>query len=177
MKRSILSIATLILYIGFFYGCDSFQASKRATKSETKQANKEYRTIIDWLECEECVDGELNAVIKLGERAVPSLVAYLNEGPSQANRELFRRHLITTYQKLNEYKKTHPEAKVAMSEKEYVKTYMDNYVALYQTRAAKALAAIGGPTAQEALKKALRAPMRDDVKIAVKDSLSKLSGR
>lgn len=100
-------------------------------------------TLVDWLECGDCKDGELEAVVELGEDAVPSLEASLELGPSPASRELLRRHLLATYQQLVEHQQEHPEAEVTMSEEEYVDTYLGNYVALYQSRAAEALAAIG----------------------------------
>ena len=77
----------------------------------------------------------------MGQVAVPSLVATLREGPSQANLELLRRNLTTTYRRLKEYEQTHPEAKISGSEAEYVKSYTDNYIARYQSRAATALGA------------------------------------
>lgn len=132
------------------------------------------RTIVAWLECEECTEGQLEAVVKLGAAAVPSLAASLREGPSQANREVLRRNLAATYRELKEYERTHPEAKVTLSEEEYVRTYMENYVALHQTRSAKALGAIGGPEARRALEEASRAQLRDDVKNAVQASLDKM---
>lgn len=57
---------------------------------------------------------------------------------------------------------------------DHVKTYMDNYVALYQVRAATALGTIGGPEAKSALEEASLKPLREDVNKAVKASLEKM---
>ena len=58
-----------------------------------------------------------------------------------------------------------------------MKTYMDNYVALYQIRAAKALAVIGGADAKKALAEALREQYRKDVMGIVRASLQMLKSR
>ncbi len=139
-----------------------------------EQATKVRRTIVHYLECEECEHGELEAVVKLGPVAVLTLAATLHEGPSQSSLEKHRRHLTAAYRKLKEYEQTHPEAVVPGTEQQFVTTYMDNYVAQYQGRAARALAAIGGAEAKRALEEASRMPLRSDVKAVVKLSLEKI---
>ncbi len=141
------------------------------TPEEQEQAR---HVIFAWLECEECEQGELEAVTELGEVAVPSLAASLRQGPSPASREKLRRHLIDTYQKLIEYGQTHPEARIDMTEEQYVRTYMDNYVALYRVRSATALGAIGGRDARRALEEASGAEIRDDVRAAVSEAMAQL---
>lgn len=175
MKCSVLPIAILIFCLAAMGSPKPIEQEKPMKREKPtltpQQAAEARRTIVTWLECEECTEGELEAVVKLGPVVVPSLVAILREGPSRASRESLRRHLISTYEKLKQYERTHPEAKVPMSEEEYVKTYMDNYMALYQIRAAKALAAVRGPAAKQALKEALRKPLRDDVKAVVREAI------
>jgi len=122
------------------------------------------RAIVEWLECEECRAGELEAVVRLEQAAVPSLVAALREGPPPVRREAQRRHLIATYQRL----------KLTMSEDDYVRRYAENYEALYRIRAADALAAIGGPTARQALEAAAAQPYREDVTRAVRAAQARL---
>lgn len=150
-----LSIAILVFSLLACLGQNPTAGEKPATSEQTAEVR---RIIVTWLECEECTAGELEAVVKLGTVAVPALAEVLHGGPSQASRELLRRHLITTYRELKKYETTHPEAKVAMSEEEYVKTYSDSHIALYQVRAAMALGAIGGPDAKRALGEALETP-------------------
>jgi hypothetical protein len=60
------------------------------------------------------------------------------------------------------------------SEEKFVKTYMDNHVALHRARAAIALGAIGGAEARRALEEASLMPLRRDVQAAVKASLEKI---
>jgi hypothetical protein len=113
----------------------------------------------------------MEAVVKLGGVAVPSLAASLEKGPAPASLELVRRQLIANYKELTEYAKTHPEVKISMSMDTYVNTYLDNYIALYRIRSAMGLGAIGGSEARKALEQALEADYRDDVRAAVKESL------
>lgn len=106
---------------------------------------------------------------------MPPLAATLHQGPSQANLEILRRQLTASYRELKEYERTHPEVKVPGSEEKFVKTYMDNSVALYQVRAALALGAIGGPNARRALEEASRKTLRKDVQETIKASLAKMN--
>jgi hypothetical protein len=136
------------------------------------QATEARRTLVAWFECEECSNGELEAVVKLGQLAVPNLAAALRGGPSPASREKLRRHLLTTYQDLLRYQKTHPESKLPISEADYVKTYTENYIAQYQIRSAIALGSIGVPEARRVLEEASKVHVRADVK-AVLEGISK----
>ena len=138
-----------------------------------EEATSARRHIVSWLECEECENGELQAVVKLGQTAVPTLAATLREGPSPAARETLRLHLVDTYAKLKE-QSSRPESKVDMSEAEYVKTYTDNYDALYRVRSAQALAAIGGPEALRALDAAKNYELREDAREVVNQALEKI---
>lgn len=139
-----------------------------------QQATQNRHKIVDYMECEECDDGELEAVVKIGAMAIPTLAATLREGPSPTQIEMYRRHLTTTYRALKAYELTHPTVAVPGTEEQYVNTYLDNYVALYRIRAATALGNIGGLDARRALEEASLAPLRDDVRTVVKASLDKL---
>jgi HEAT repeat protein len=122
--------------------------------------------IVAWLECDECSEGELAAVVKLGQAAVPSLAASLRDGPSPARREQLRRHLEESHARLKDRSRT--------SAAVYVPRYTENLVALYRVRAARALSAIGGPVARQALEDALGQPYRDDVRQSIKAALTRL---
>ena len=139
-----------------------------------EQAAQARRTIVTYLECEECEVDQVEAVIKLGQVAVPTLVATLRDGPPRTNLEVYRRHLTARYRELKEYEKTHPQVKVPGSEGEYVESYIDNYVAMYRVRAATALGSIGGAEAKQALEEASRMNFRKNVSEAVKASLDKI---
>lgn len=126
------------------------------------------RAIVNLLECEECTEGELESVIQLGEIVVPVLAEYLQKGPSPSSLALQKERLIKTYGELKKYVKTQ-ELTFEISKEDYVKTYADNYIAIYQIRAAQALYVIGGPDAKTALREALELPLRDDVKAVLKN--------
>jgi hypothetical protein len=163
---------------GLLAGGISPAGSERAVAQVSpEQAGQARRTIVQWLECQECGEKELEAVRRLGQTAVPTLTAALQRGPSPGNLELLRRHLTESYRQLKQYERTHPEAKVMGSEKEYVATYTGNYIAQYQTRAATALGAIGGPEAEKALEEAQKSKLRDDVALVVSTALKQARGR
>ncbi len=126
--------------------------------------------ILRWLECEECHSGELKAVTGLGPVAIPSLIASLQQGPSQAKRELMRRRLTSAYNSLD------PTYKVA-SERDYIEHYQGKYFASYQIRAARALACIGGEEAAQSLKDVLQTPLNRGVAKAVENALVQLNKR
>src|SRR5687767_11119088 len=90
-----------------------------AAQTLTPVQKADVRRIIEaWLECEECTEGQLNAVVRLGQVAVPTLSATLSGGPSVAKRSELGQHLLETYRKLKEYERKHPEARVSMTEDE-----------------------------------------------------------
>src|SRR5262245_10566569 len=120
------------------------------------------RTIARWLECEECSDGELNAVVSLAQKAVPTLAATLRSGPSLASRQQRQLHLEQTYDQLRAQGLATNYSKPA-----YVQAYLANYEALYRIRSAQALGAIGGAQAKQALQTALGTHLQPDVQRAV----------
>jgi|SRR2546428_1818013 len=184
MRPFLSSIIALLLSLGVYGDGRGTQAAEQSTAAppaagpqkpvlSPAAAAEARRIIVAWLECEECISEELDAVKNLGSVAIPSLAASLREGPSPASRESLRRHLLETYEELKAYEETHPKQKVAQSKMEFVNTYMENYVAQYQIRAAQALAAIGGPEAQKGLSDALKVTLSDDVRIVVREALGR----
>ncbi|HXN50950.1 MAG TPA: hypothetical protein VN943_03360 [Candidatus Acidoferrum sp.] len=153
------------------------QAGAPRAPAENSKLSQMHRSIDAWIECDDCNESQQNAVFKAGQAAVPVLVQYLREGPSPEKRELVRRQLVSAYHDLKEYEKRHPQATVPLSEEEYVRTYLDNYSARYQIRAAAALAAIGGTEARSAVEAVLRNPLRDDVKAALASALQRMRSR
>ena len=179
MVGIVVKIVILVLSLSLF-GCkwNTLQLKTQGQVSITaEQSTEARRALAEYLECEECNSGELEALVKFGQWVVPSLAATLRDGPAPAMRELYRRQLIATYQDLKKYEASHPEARVPMREEEYVKTYLDNQDALHRIRAATALATIGGDEARKSLELAQQAPYRDDVKATVKASLEKIKKR
>ena len=142
--------------------------------------------LLAWLECEECEAGELDAVVRLGEAAVPDLGTTLEKGPPPASQEGLRRHLIDSYAEMRKYKQRYCKApepsaddcKLAVSQKEYETMYLDNYDAQYKIRSARALGAIGGPEARKFLEEAVRrSEAREDVRDAIAAALKQTTER
>lgn len=147
---------------------------KKGPSVTPEQSAQVRQTVVNYLECDECENGELESIVKLGGITVTGLAATLHEGPSLAKREVIRRGLIRNYRKLKEYEQTHPTVKVPGTEEQYVKTYLNDYVAGYQVKAAFALAAVGGAQAKQALEDASRKQLRTDVQAAITKSLEKM---
>ena len=170
MIRKILLLAIAVIQITLL-GCEPKEVTPEITPERAKIIR---RTIVAWLECEECEGGELEAVVKLGKSALPALISTLEGGASPAKIEVFKVGLTNNYRNLQEYAKTHPEAMITMNEEQYVKTYVGNYIAKYKTRSAIALGLIGGKEAREALTLTLEKTIREDVQNTIKESLRKI---
>jgi hypothetical protein len=142
-----------------------------------EQAAAARRTIAAWLECEECTDGELAAVVALGPLATPTLAATLRDGPSPAARELERRELLARHAELVAYARSHPGARFETPPADFVAAQLANAVARYQVRSARALAELGGADAERALAEALARPLREDVGPVVREAYDELLRR
>lgn len=137
-----------------------------------EQTEAARQALVAWFECEECEEGELQAVAEFGERVVPSLRAALLEGASAATEELVRHDLADRYRELQEYARTHPEARTASSKEEFVAMYLGNLHAQYKTRAAEALSRIGGAAAVRALEEGRNRTNRPDVRASIEAALA-----
>lgn len=130
--------------------------------------------MVDWLECEECEENQLENVLKYRAQLEPLMISTLLKGVAPANRELYKRELEKRHDELVEYSKTHPQSKPASSKEEFVNLYLDRLTAQYQTRAAKALSAMGGDKSRQALQTALAEQKREDVKEVINQALREI---
>ena len=163
MKRSIVMLAAL-LELGT-QGMGLAQPNSAGTEV--------VRVVQVWLECEECREGQRAAVVRLGAAAVPVLGQYLR-GPAPERRAEVQRSLQAAWQKMKEYEADHANVKVPMTQDEYVTTYLDNFIALYQVRSAIGLGDIGGSEAARLLNEARRQPLREDVKTVVEQQAERV---
>jgi hypothetical protein len=131
------------------------------------------RTVLNWLECEECINGELKAVIRLHNIAVPPLSIALREGPSPASLEIYRRELMVSYMRMANYHGSTAHSQLTLTRDEYIALHLGNYVSLYQVRALAALSMIGGTTATAALEDALHVPLPREIEIRVREALAR----
>jgi hypothetical protein len=177
MKHSVLVCS--VLFGGLASGCSAQEEGRSPQQAVAQltpqEATEARRTIVRWLECEECDGGELEAVVELGPAAIPTLAAVLRQGPSPAARESARLSLEASYAELEAHAAENPRDSVPVGRDEYVTMFLDNYEALYRIRAATALGAIGGPDAEAALRDAPRGA-RADVSQAVSAALDSLQG-
>jgi len=108
-------------------------------------SKEEYTKIDAWLLCDDCANGERAAVKAIGGKAVHTLDRALI-GPSPGRRANMEAQFRQAYRTL-------PGAPT-VPESAYVAELRDNYVALYQRRAAISLADIGDSRALAALRRA-----------------------
>jgi hypothetical protein len=179
MKAALLLLGCVLVILG---GCDRRESGTLSPE----QAAEARRQIVLWLECEECTSGELDAVVKLGQAAVPSLAATLKDGPSNARKARMEQYLNETHERYDEYWKTHtedwpnpndPTVGAPATKDVFVQGFLRNYEARYRMRAARALGEIGGDEARKALEEAAQDQrLRYDERNAVTEALQKLSG-
>lgn len=122
--------------------------------------------LLDWFECEECVNAELVRVVKLGSVVVPALARTLNEGPPPTRRALHRRELEAAYSQLQE-----SGANLSRSRSEYLATYQKRLDLQYRQRAARALGRIRTHRALRALRAALNTAPDPFVRSAIEKAL------
>ncbi len=163
MRRAFFSSVTWLLV-----------ACAVTTAQQPPQPPPRADTIEAWLECVECDAGELQAVVKLGQSAVPRLGPSLLSGPPAAKQKSYEAYLRKMYADMKAYEKTHPKSVVPFTEDEFVKRDMAKYTNMYRVRAANALGEIGGTEAAQVLDKALTLPNLDTyVAMKIKQALSK----
>lgn len=142
--------------------------------TQARPVPSEEQTLEAWLTCEECTNGELAAVVRFGRPLVPRLAVALRMGPGQEAVDAARSRLAATHQSMVEYAKTHPGAPVPMSEREYVDRHLENFIVMYQSRAATGLGALGGDDARRELTNAQALPLRAPVLAVVREALLRL---
>jgi hypothetical protein len=125
--------------------------------------------VLAWLECEECTDGELDALLDLAHRdrakAVRELTSALMRGPG--NRVALLEGLGRRYHQIRAFVLDHPDVRFPLDSLRYLRDYSTAYIALYQSRAAYGLARIGGPDIGPVLDSAATVSTNRDVTEAI----------
>lgn len=130
---------------------------------------EEHGQVDRWLLCDECVDGELDAVVAFQGRAVGRLTLALIEGPTQGRIDMMTLKYRDSYRRIAARMGPNPRG---VSEAQYINRHLANYQAVYQTRSAIALGRIGTPQAIATLRAAsLQSGYRADVLDTIRESL------
>ncbi len=167
--RTLAGTSLLMLFSLFFVACDNKHKAPDITQIESARV-----AMVDWFECEECEENQLANVLKHSALLQPMLISTLHKGVAPASRELYKRELEKRHDELMAYGKTHPHSTPTLPKQEFVNLYLDNLTAQYQTRAAKALSAIGGEKSKQALQEALDKSKREDVRQTISQALREI---
>lgn len=172
MRKTItLACTILVIWLGLLLvACPR----KEDPTPDPAQSNAARVAMVDWLECEECEENQLENLLKYRGLLEPLLISTLHKGVAPASRELYKRDLEKRYDELVADSKTHPQTKPTSSKEDFVNRYLDNLTAQYKTRSAKALAAIGGDKSKQALQTALAEQNREDVKKVIEQALREI---
>jgi hypothetical protein len=155
------------------YGNGDDSTFKNDFGLSAEEASEARTIIVLWLQCQECVAGELQAVVHLGKVAVPTLAIIVQDGPSPAKLQEVRQQLSENYDSTQQYLANRPQPEqILMSREQYVAHSVLNLINLYKVRAALALGRIGGPEARSALLSAFQTADSDTVTDALKEALA-----
>lgn len=130
--------------------------------------------ITNWIRCIECADSELDRLTKFGQVIVPHLSTMLAGGPAQSTRERVQQLNTVTYERLNSYAKKNRHSRLSLDRKVFLRMYLDNFVFHYRSRAAHALAAIGGERAEQALAQTLETAAHPRLKAQLQSLLEQV---
>ncbi len=138
MKKS-TSILNEILQIMFFIAlsllvvaCNDKEPPTPALVSEKispEESAVAREALVDWLECEECTENQLEAVLEHSTNLQPMLLSALQKGVAPASRELYKRELEKRYDELVVYSKSHPNSKPTLPKQEFVDLTLGNLTA------------------------------------------------
>jgi len=125
-------------------------------------------SVLRWMQCQECIDGERAAVVAMGDSAVPDLRRLLIDGPPADFVDRVRAEARTPLQR---------PTGVQVPPQTFVERVVEDFRSSYRVRASSALGLIGGPAAIAALC-AGRAQSfgRREVRAAIDSALVLVSG-
>lgn len=130
--------------------------------------------LASWMRCLECKDGELDRLTKFGQVIVPHLSTMLAGGPAQSTRDRVQQLSIVTYEGLKAYSKRYRHSRFSIDREVFLRMYLDNFVFHYRSRAAHALAAIGGERVEQALAEALETAAHPGLKAQLQSLLEQV---
>ena len=156
---------------GVLTACQNAQPTlERRTLPTQTRVLEDSEVVERYLNCEDCLDGEFEAVLELGEKASPILLEFLASGPSPETLRSTETGLNETYAQMAEYAKIQEDRTLRprQSQDEFVRTFLDNLNAQYQSRSVRAIVLIGDEAAIEKtrvlLEEQLARTERDDLR-------------
>jgi hypothetical protein len=171
LKTSSWRMAQLLwlpfLLLGFV-----ISACEHKSTVDPKLVEQARSAMVAWLECEDCSDQQLlDDLLKHSSRLRPLLISTLEQGLSPATRALYTYQMEQRYQHLASYSQSHSQFKPSMEKYDFVQSQLARFDAHYRSRAAQALAKIGGDASRLALQEALDKSGREDIREAIRVSL------
>ena len=135
MKKLIylFSISLLIL------SCESSREIDLRVPNDTRSIQV---AVLNYMECEECLGDEQAHVVRLGEAAVPYLLATFEKGLSPARETRVKNNLRSSYQKVLPILNSNEVTRLGQDSISYINTNFSNFKARYQVRAGLAINAI-----------------------------------
>ncbi len=151
----------------------------RADQAElVPEAAERARAItLQWLECIECENDELENLLELGDSIVPTLRTVLKHGPSPARLESVREHLVAGQKYVQQYGETHTLYSNRFDATKHVSEYLENFKILYQVRAAIALRHLDEELVTSALESASMVSLPNDVIEAIERPLTEIHSK
>lgn len=111
--------------------------------------------IRDWLQCDECSDGELEAVVAVGKHAVGPLAIALRDGPSARQIQNVRARAQSDFEAARRFREGHAGAPdvagSVLDADSFLTRYVAAYVDLFRERGLIGLSAIGTPAARDSI--------------------------
>lgn len=157
MRAASLIIWTMLAFL-------SLTAPARAEVHNAGHLADAQRALVAWYDCIECVDFELERLLKYRDVIEGALISTLNNGLSPAKRAEIEEGLRRSYR---------PTPDLNVSQDGYVAFFTRNADASYRKRAAIALGRLNTDTARQALRAAANNPdLRADVRTAAEQALS-----
>jgi hypothetical protein len=142
-----LDARALVFALGLFGWC------------ERSLSPSDEEVIARYLECDDCGHETLRPVIRLGQRAVPVLTDYLEHGPPAPRVARERQLAQLAFLRVQRYAAAHPSLPHTETDTAFVRAAVAKLDSRYRTRAALALAGIGGRDPEAALCRALQLPL------------------
>jgi len=128
--------------------------------------------VLAWLECDECGEGQLDAVVALGDSIVPTFAEVLREGLSPVQRRELELQLAERWRERSAHEGEEARGGRLLEEKAYVAHHLASRESLHRVRAAIALGRIRGDAAIRALRAELGRSHRPSVEHSIRDALA-----